>query len=82
MTGTRKGHVRMWLLLFIYSAACILARPEAPVAEPALPPPAGLAAPGQPTPMPDFSLPGVNGTTVRAADLQGKVVVVRFWATW
>jgi peroxiredoxin len=32
--------------------------------------------------MPVFELPDANGETVRAADLQGKVVVVRFWATW
>jgi cytochrome oxidase Cu insertion factor (SCO1/SenC/PrrC family) len=44
--------------------------------------PEGLAAPGQSTSMPEFELPDANGETVRSADLQGKVVVVRFWATW
>jgi len=44
--------------------------------------PEGLAAPGQSTPMPAFELPDANGETIRAADLQGKVIVVRFWATW
>ena len=44
--------------------------------------PEGLAAPGQSTSMPVFELPDANGETVRAADLQGKVIVVRFWATW
>jgi hypothetical protein len=29
-----------------------------------------------------FELPDANGTTIRSADLQGKVIVVRFWATW
>ena len=47
-----------------------------------LPLPAGLTAPPQPTRLPTFSLPGVNDTTVQAADLHGKVVVVRFWASW
>ena len=46
------------------------------------PTPEGLAAPSQPTSMPAFELPAPNGETVRSADLQGKVVVVRFWATW
>jgi peroxiredoxin len=32
--------------------------------------------------MPVFELPDANGATVRSADLQGKVIVVRFWASW
>ena len=32
--------------------------------------------------MPVFELPDANGETMRSANLQGKVVVVRFWATW
>jgi peroxiredoxin len=32
--------------------------------------------------MPEFELPDTNGATLRSAALQGKVVVVRFWATW
>jgi peroxiredoxin len=32
--------------------------------------------------MPDFNLPDVGDAMVRAADLQGKVIMVRFWATW
>jgi cytochrome oxidase Cu insertion factor (SCO1/SenC/PrrC family) len=38
--------------------------------------------PGQQIPAPAFSLPDHQGTQVHSADLQGKVVVVRFWATW
>lgn len=30
----------------------------------------------------DFSLPDVQGQTVRLADLLGQVVLVNFWATW
>lgn len=44
--------------------------------------PEDLAAPGQSRSMPAFELPDANGATVRSADLQGQVVVVRFWATW
>jgi hypothetical protein len=29
-----------------------------------------------------FELPDANGATIRSVDLQGKVIVVRFWATW
>jgi peroxiredoxin len=32
--------------------------------------------------MPVFELPDANGATVRSVDLQGKVIVVRFWASW
>jgi cytochrome oxidase Cu insertion factor (SCO1/SenC/PrrC family) len=44
--------------------------------------PEGLATPGQLTPMPVFELPDPDGNPVRSEDLRGKVVVVRFWATW
>jgi len=44
--------------------------------------PEGLAQPGQSTSMPTFELPDANGETFHSTDLQGKVVVVRFWATW
>ena len=44
--------------------------------------PEGLAAPGQSMSMPAFELPDANGATIRSADLQGKVIVVRFWASW
>ena len=45
-------------------------------------PPAGLIAVNPATPMPSFQLPAVDGSTVTSADLQGRVVIVRFWATW
>jgi len=44
--------------------------------------PEGLATPGQATLLPAFALPDPAGNTVRSEDLRGKVVVVRFWATW
>ena len=31
---------------------------------------------------PDFQLTGVDGRTVRLADLRGKAVLLNFWATW
>jgi hypothetical protein len=38
--------------------------------------------PGNQRPAPAFTLPDHHGTPMHSADLQGKVVVVRFWATW
>ena len=31
---------------------------------------------------PDFSLPTVDGQTIRLSELRGKVVLLDFWATW
>ena len=35
-----------------------------------------------PKPAPGFSLPDLEGRPVRLADLQGKVVLLFYWATW
>lgn len=35
-----------------------------------------------PDPAPAFTVVTLDGDTVRSADLEGKVVVVNFWATW
>jgi cytochrome oxidase Cu insertion factor (SCO1/SenC/PrrC family) len=55
-------------------------------------PPAVAAAPDfasvnvqayeSPRPAPGFSLPDLEGRPVRLADLQGKVVLLFYWATW
>jgi cytochrome oxidase Cu insertion factor (SCO1/SenC/PrrC family) len=29
-----------------------------------------------------FSLPDLNGTPIRLADLQGRIVMLYFWTTW
>jgi peroxiredoxin len=33
-------------------------------------------------PAPDFSLPDLDGQTLRLSDLRGKIVLLDFWATW
>ena len=44
--------------------------------------PRGLVAPDQRKSLPDFSLPDMNGRTVRSGDFSGNVLILRFWATW
>jgi cytochrome oxidase Cu insertion factor (SCO1/SenC/PrrC family) len=38
--------------------------------------------PVRPAPAPSFALPGLDGTQVRLADLQGRAVMLYFWTTW
>lgn len=46
-------------------------------------PPEGLTTPAQATAMSMFELPNANGDEpVRSEALRGKVVVIRFWASW
>jgi hypothetical protein len=51
-------------------------------AETAPTPPSGLEALKQPAAMPSFNLPTTSGGTLDSATLKGKVVIVRFWASW
>jgi cytochrome oxidase Cu insertion factor (SCO1/SenC/PrrC family) len=41
-----------------------------------------MAAPQQATKLPVFELPNLNGGTLKSADMKGKVIIIRFWATW
>lgn len=42
----------------------------------------GLKSLDNPKPAPEINLPDLSGTSHRLSDLQGKVVVVNFWASW
>jgi cytochrome oxidase Cu insertion factor (SCO1/SenC/PrrC family) len=42
----------------------------------------GMDIPVRPLLAPSFALPGLDGTQVRLADLQGRVVMLYFWTTW
>jgi cytochrome oxidase Cu insertion factor (SCO1/SenC/PrrC family) len=77
--GIRKG---LWSGLVLVSLAVAVGGTSISWADQPATPPAGLSALSTPAFMPPFHLPGVNGTLVDSATLQGKVVVVRFWATW
>ena len=42
----------------------------------------GSATGQQPVPIAQFSLPKLDGQTLRSDDLKDKIVVLDFWATW
>ena len=71
-------HLRLCLLLGILLTLSPLSLRAAEQPNP----PEGLTVSSPSTSMPVFELPDANGETVRSADLRGKVIVVRFWATW
>ena len=81
MTELRRAG-RAWVWLGLFAVTLLALHPvQAGAADgPALP--QGMQAPNELTTLPAFELPAPDGNVVRAADLQGKVVVVRFWATW
>ncbi len=78
----RKRAGRAWVWLGLLSATLLALHPMHADAAEGLALPQGMQAPSQPATLPAFELPDPGGNIVRAADLQGKVVVVRFWATW
>jgi cytochrome oxidase Cu insertion factor (SCO1/SenC/PrrC family) len=80
MMRERAVRPRLWLLL-LFGSLLTLSPLDFHAAEQPNPP-EGLTVPSPSASMPMFELPDANGETVRSADLQGKVVVVRFWATW
>jgi hypothetical protein len=82
MAGKYTTFVCLWMLGFALGMASIVPDRVAHAGEKDLPPPAGLTVPSRLTPMPAFRLQDVSGTTVQGSDFVGKVVVVRFWATW
>jgi cytochrome oxidase Cu insertion factor (SCO1/SenC/PrrC family) len=76
----RKRHA-YWGLLSILSFCAVFIWVASVRADDASTPPPGLTALSQPKPMPSFSLLALDGKTVESTSLQGKVTVVRFWAT-
>jgi hypothetical protein len=61
----------MWAMVTVTQAA------EAPVL-----PPAVMTPPPQPAKMPEFEFANLQGGALKSSDMKGKVVVIRFWATW
>lgn len=41
-----------------------------------------LAPPAVQTKLPDFEFANLNGGALKSSDMKGKVIIIRFWATW
>lgn len=67
-----------WLCLL----ALLLPAHLALAAESLFPRPTVLVAPAAPSRAPDMDLTNLHGGTLKSADTKGKVVIIRFWATW
>lgn len=77
-----RGQVIPYCGLFLLLSALLVLGMSPSAMSGTIQPPPGLAALDSSPPIPDFSLQAIDGTRFRAADLQGKVTVVQFWATW
>jgi cytochrome oxidase Cu insertion factor (SCO1/SenC/PrrC family) len=73
---------RALCMLLVAGMAVVLGASAASAAAEFVTPPMGLGEVKPATPMPTFNLPSVHGKTFDSSTLRGKVVVVRFWATW
>lgn len=71
-----KSRARMLASVMLASLAISVAAAELP------PLPAGLTAVSKPVQLPAFTLATPAGSTVRAEEFRGKVLIARFWATW
>jgi cytochrome oxidase Cu insertion factor (SCO1/SenC/PrrC family) len=81
MSFSRKVSRPLWRFLIV-GPALMLAATVGIATGQTIEPPMGLMEVKPATPMPAFTLPGVDGATFDSSTLEGKVVVVRFWATW
>jgi thiol-disulfide isomerase/thioredoxin len=70
---------RCWLSILLVAGLAVYAQhPEGPASSHA-----DNVAPGEiGSHLPEFSVRDLQGHTISAADLKGKVVIIDFWATW
>jgi hypothetical protein len=81
MSLVRRASQLVWLFLIVSIAPLLTSTAGIAAGQP-VEPPMGLTAVKPATPMPAFNIPGVDRSAFDSSELQGKVVVVRFWATW
>ncbi len=75
-----KNCVFLWLaVVALCAAACFTV---AHAAEGLFPNTTVMAAPSQPAKLPAFEFANLHGGVLNSPALKGKVIVIRFWATW
>jgi hypothetical protein len=82
MTGKRQRYLLVCLILLACGILIPAGNHLLRAASAVLSLPANLVAVRPPVSVPSFSLFSPRGAPMRSADLQGKVAVIRFWATW
>ncbi len=71
-----------WLWLFVVALGASACFATARAAEGLFPANTVMAPPAKPTVMPEFDFANLHGGALKSAELKGKVIVIRFWATW
>lgn len=80
---TMRRAVRVGASLLATAMLCLACdRPASEEASGSDAAPASATSAPAPEPAPEFDLPKLGGGRVRSADLDGKIVVLDFWATW
>jgi cytochrome oxidase Cu insertion factor (SCO1/SenC/PrrC family) len=74
-----KNKLIKWIVVAICAFSWAVA---AHAAEGLFPAPTVMAPPPQPTKLPDFEFTNLQGGTLKSSEMKGKVVIIRFWATW
>jgi cytochrome oxidase Cu insertion factor (SCO1/SenC/PrrC family) len=72
--------VYLWLFIVALGAAVCVGVAHA--AEGLFPNPTVLAPPAQATKLPPFDFANLHGGALKSSEMKGKVIIIRFWATW
>ena len=77
---SRKSCWYLWLFILALGAAVCFGVAHA--ADGLFPNATIMAPPPQPTKMPAFDFADLHGGALTSSAVKGKVIVIRFWATW
>ena len=72
--------LRLWMCLVALGATSCFGAAHA--AEGLFPDATVMSPPPQPTKMPAFEFANLHGGALKSSEMKGKVIVIRFWATW
>ena len=75
-----RNCVFLWLIVVAVAATACFGVAHA--AEGPFPNATVMAPPPQATRMPEFEFANLNGGVLKSSEMKGKVIIIRFWATW